>query len=163
MDVEESQRVPLSLFFEIVRLFINFFFHQRVPPSIVLNNLRQKGRKISTRLVRLVRQFIRYNRRICNNTVKMPWLELLERFTSFLLVTKLFFHDFLKFSWRLPCIKLSLIQFNFMLLKRCILNLAAILRHEVLRVSLKSNSNFTAFSMQINFVHIINFNVASYT
>ena len=66
----------------------------------------------------------------------------------------------------------SLIQFSFIKLpKRCILNLAVIPRHEVLKVSLRSHSNFesscdlsfTAIPMQINFVHKISFKVASHS
>ena len=78
----------------------------------------------------------------------------------------------MRISRRLPCIKISLIQVIFnKLSKRCILKLAAIPRHEVLQVSLRSNSNFessfdlnnfTAISTRTNFSHIITFQVASY-
>ena len=85
-------------------------------------------------------------------------VEIAGKFDKFLYVTKLIFH-FIKFSRRLPGTEFLLIQFNFIKLpKRCILNLAAIPRHEVLLVSLRNNSNFesscdlnnfTAISMQI--------------
>ena len=85
----------------------------------------------------------------------------------------LIFHDFVKFSRKRPCIKTSLMQFKFIKLPiRCILNLAAIPRPEVLQVSLRRRSNFesswdhipcTALSMQVNFTLIINFKVASYS
>ena len=78
----------------------------------------------------------------------------------------------MKFSKKSPCIKTSLIRFNFIKLPiRCILNLAVSLRRKVLQVSLRRRRlilkaaetfiNFTALSMQINFSHIIGFRVAS--
>ena len=61
----------------------------------------------------------------------------------FLYVTKLIFHGFIKFSKKRPCIETSLIQFNFLKLPiKCIQTLAAILKHEVLQVSLELRSNF---------------------
>ena len=60
-----------------------------------------------------------------------------------LLVTNLIFQDFMKFSRKRPCIKSSIIGFNFIKLPiKCILNLAAILRRQVLQVSLRPRSNF---------------------
>ena len=71
---------------------------------------------------------------------------------------------------KLPRIKISLIRFNFIKLPiRCIPILTAIPSREV---SLRSSSNFencwncinfTAFALQINFSHIIRFQVASYS
>ena len=53
------------------------------------------------------------------------------------------FHDFIKLSKKRPCIKTSLIPFNFIkLLTRCIQNLAAILRRKVLQVLLGRRSIF---------------------
>ena len=64
-------------------------------------------------------------------------------------------------------IKISMNRFTFIKLPiKCILNLAAIPRHEDLQVLSRFHSNFecscdlkniTAISMQVNFSHIINF------
>ena len=91
----------------------------------------------------------------------------------FLQVTKLLFHDFIKFSKKRPCNKISLIRFNFIKMSiKCILSLAAHLRPKVLHVSLRrvlilkaaeTVINFTALSLQINVSHLISFKVASYS
>ena len=91
-----------------------------------------------------------------------PWLKMFELFASF---CKLLFHDFIKVSRRLPCIKISLNDFNFIKLPiKYILNLAAISRHKVLQVSSRFHSNFesscdlksfTASSMQTIYIRNI--------
>ena len=59
-------------------------------------------------------------------------------------VAKLIFHYFMKFSKKRPCIKTSLIRFNYyqVAYKMAILKLAAILRRKVLQISLKGHSKF---------------------
>ena len=54
-----------------------------------------------------------------------------------------FYHDFLKLLWKLSCENIYLLNSTFIkLLERFIKVLAAILRLEVLQVSLRSSSNF---------------------
>ena len=95
-------------------------------------------------------------------------------FYKFLKVIKLIFHDFIKFSKKRPCIKTSLIPFNFIKLPiRCMLNLATTLRRKALQVFLsdavlflkaaETVINFTTLSMQINLSHSVRFKVASYS
>ena len=88
-------------------------------------------------------RFFRFWEKMLIGMIDITLVETAWTFYKFLKVTKLIFHDFIKFSRRLPCIRISLIQFNFIKLPiRCILNLAAILRGKVLQVSLRRRSNF---------------------
>ena len=98
---------------------------------------------------------------------------------AYFLSSNCFLHIFcrnqIKFLWfdKIPCNKISLIQFNISQLPvRCISNLAAILSREVLQVSLSGSSNckirwdliiFTAISMQTNYNYFISFQEESYS
>ena len=77
-----------------------------------------------------------------DSNASIPWLKLLEIFTSFCRLQSSSF-EFLKLSRKLPDKKISLILFIFIKLPiRCISNLAAISSRNVLQVSLSSGYNF---------------------